>query len=68
MAAKSRVHTSQRRLNRRRSILSTLAKLPNGSLFAIVRTYAVEAKLSIEELAAKGESLCAEARLKEQLG
>lgn len=45
--------------------LSTIAKLPEGSSFLIVRTYPVEAKLSIEELAAKGEDLHAEAQAKE---
>ncbi|WP_158787742.1 hypothetical protein [Granulicella sp. L46] len=45
--------------------LSTIAKLSNGSPFLVVRSYLVSSKLSVEELAAKGEDLDAEAQAKE---
>jgi hypothetical protein len=48
--------------------LGTIAKLPNGKSYLIVRTYPVEAKLGIAELEAKGEELHAEAQEKEGLG
>lgn len=45
--------------------LSTIARLSDGSPFLLGRSFPVQGKLSVEELAAKGENMDAEARKKE---